>query len=772
MAEKPTAPAERSPAEGEVASRPEEAAEEKISVTRRAARAMFAPEFGRSLAPMRESGEAFASVVSAAWGSLRAPRKARRRRRRRLGVAGWVLVALALGAVAYGAAVVLGGLALAVVPHAHAQVADSGVLSGSDPKTRELLGFLYGIGRGEGHGLGEMLRYFSAGVLVVVGLVLLYQTLFAVVETGRTGEGRLTGWQVMRLVVGIALIFPLPATGLGPAQHIFLGMVDVGGNLAAGVWSRVATLIVGGGSAGPVRVPESYKDAVGKMLLIHTCVYLHNEVAAAAGHGAYMAVEREVSEEEVRYAYRDPAKVDRYRPCGRVVVSRARGVENPGALMFADAHYEAVSNARMQDALTDGAEELGDLFLPNKPTSGLVLPDVDEWLEARGLARLYESVIQTQVQRAGEASRAALDEELRESVDSEGWLAAASFFSVISRNQAQFYDALSAVPEVSLSGQWLVDFINPRVEAWKTAGPVIEQWLAGSGAIGPSGRVTTQRWSLSALADIADVIPVDFVERIDGARPLESIVGIGHTMLNSGVVTLAGAGVGSLLQGGIAGGIAGRVASWLGRAPEEVAGGVTGAVGGVFGLVKFVGWGLLIGGVVLAYIVPLIPFLRFLFGVIAWVISVVEGLVAIPLFLALQVGGEWRGLVTQASKGGYLLVLHAVIRPALLVLGLVFGYFIFVGVIGLFNWLYKAHLEGITNQTSLGAITALVGLGVYAVVAFAVANASFKAIEVVPGEVMRWLGGHARGGSEGGGMAGLMTRTVLRGRRMGLPGGR
>ena len=740
------------------------------SPARRAARTMFHPELGLSLAPMRESAGAFAMVLSAAWAWVTHPRKARRRRSRRLGVTGWVVLILAVSAVVYGAAVVVGGLLLVAVPQAHGQVVDPGILGGSDPRTRELLDFVYGIGRADGVGLGEMLRYFSAAVLVVVGVVLLYQVLFAVVETGRTGEGRLTGWQVMRLVIGVALIFPLPGTGLGPGQHIFLGMIDVGGNIASGVWSRVSTLLVGGGSTGPVKVPESHKDVVGKMLLVQTCMYLHNEVAAAAGHGAYIEVVRKVTDAEVEYRYEDKWEQYRYRPCGSVVVSRLQSTDNPGAVILADAHYEAVSNARFQTALKAAARELGDVFLPNKPTSGLLLPEVDEWLARTDLAAMYERVLQTQVGRAGEASRAALDEALKEAVESEGWLAAASYFTVISRNQAQFYDALAAVPEVTVGGDWWGSVFGRTVDVWTTAGPALEEWLARSAAVGPSGRVTSGRANtVSSLFDLADLFPVDWAVRIDAARPLESMVGMGHTMLNVGLVAIVGGGIGSMA--GMPARLAGKVASMFGgEAVEKLAGPAAGAMK----LVHFVAWALVIGGVVLAYVVPLIPFLRFLFGVVSWVISVVEGLVAVPLFLALQVGGESKGLVSQASKGGYLLVLHAVIRPALMVVGLVFGYFIFVAAIGLFNWMYAAHLEGLGNATTMGLVTLIVGLGVYTIVAFGIANASFKAIEVVPGEVMRWLGGHARGGSEGGGLGQFLTRTVMRGKSpaRGIPGGR
>ena len=736
--------------------------EPRRSPARRTARAMFHPELGLSLAPMRESAGAFAMVLSAAWAWASHPRR-ERRRRTRLGVTGWVVLILAVSAVVYGAAVVLGGLLLVAVPQAHGQVVDPGILGGSDPRTRELLDFVYGIGRADGVGLGEMLRYFSAAVLVVVGVVLLYQVLFAVVETGRTGEGRLTGWQVIRLVIGVGLIFPLPATGLGPGQHIFLGMIDVGGNIASGVWSRVSTLLVGGGSTGPVQVPESHKDVVGKMLLIQTCMYLHNEIAAAAGHGAYIKVVREVTDEAVEYRYEDEWEQYRYRPCGSVVVSRLRSTENPGAMIVADAHYEAVSNPRFQAALRAAARELGDVFLPNKPTSGQLLPEVDEWLARTELAAMYARVLQIQVGRAGEASRATLDESLREALEQEGWLAAASYFTVISRNQAQFYDALAAVPEVSVGGDWWGSVLGRTVDVWQTAGPALEEWLARSSEVGPSGRVTSSRANtVSSLFDLLDFFPLDLAIRIDDARPLESMVGMGHTMLNAGLTVIVGGGLGSVLTS--AAWVPGRIAALAGKG-MNIAGGAAARIGatgeGIWKVVYLAAWALVIGGVVLAYVVPLIPFLRFVFGVVSWVISVVEGLVAVPLFLALQIGEDTKGLVSQASRGGYLLVLHAVIRPALMVLGLVFGFFIFMAMIGLFNWMFEAHLEGSGTASTMGAITLLISLVVYTVVAFGIANASFKAIEVVPGEVMRWLGGHARGGSEGGGLGQFLSRKVM-----------
>ena len=151
-------------------------------------------------------------------------------------------------------------------------------------------------------------------------------------------------------------------------------------------------------------------------------------------------------------------------------------------------------------------------------------------------------------------------------------------------------------------------------------------------------------------------------------------------------------------------------------------------------LVTVIGFLALAVGIALAYVLPLIPFLRFYFGVIAWVLSLIEAVLAMPLFLAMQVVGEERGLVTQGARSGYLLLLHAVLRPALMVFGLVLGYFVFVAAIGLLNWQYEAHLEAVNESGRLGGLTFLVAFLIYAVVAYIVANVSFKAIDVIPQE--------------------------------------
>lgn len=695
------------------------------------------PEVGRSWQPLRESGGSFIELWSLFRQSVRNGRDRTSGERPKLDTMGFWLLVVGVLCVVYAGWVLAVELLALLVPAAQAQVLDGSMFEGSDPKTRELLDFLYEMGTGGGSALGEMMRYFNLAVFGVVGVLLIYQVLFGVVETGRTGQTKVDGWQVLRAVLAVALIFPLPASGLGPGQHLLLGLLDVSGSAAAGVWSRFSEVVVSGGAPAPVSVPASHREVAKKMILTHTCMYVHNQVAANAGDGAYIAVERfDILDPDepgriraVKYRYKDPNWFSRHRGCGSIEISTAPATDNEGARMMAQAHFNAVRSAAFVAAVDQAAKELGDLAISTSDTFGGSLPHVDDWLDASGVLESYSNEVVGTLGAATTAASESLSEEVRRAIESEGWLAAASFFLVIARQQGAFLDAVAAVPEVARLEDPIGGLLWPVVEPWDEVGPKVEAWLSTSAE---SVRVTPGR-SEGLMTRLFDLLPSpDSVAHLRDGNPLESLISWGYTLRNIGLTILGAEAAAGFLPG------VGRLASL----------GVGAALGGLGPILKVIGGLFLAAGIALAHLLPLIPFLRFYFGVITWVLAVVEAMAAIPLFLAIHVNGQGSGIVNRASHQGYLLVLHAVIRPALMVLGLVFGYLIFIGGIRLFNWLYAAQLEAMENATRLGLLTFVISWLIYTAIAYAVVNASFKAIDVVPNEVMRWLGGQGRGGGD------------------------
>ena len=49
-----------------------------------------------------------------------------------------------------------------------------------------------------------------------------------------------------------------------------LGLVDVSGSMASGIWARFSEVVVSGGAPAPVAVPPSHKEVAKKMILTHT----------------------------------------------------------------------------------------------------------------------------------------------------------------------------------------------------------------------------------------------------------------------------------------------------------------------------------------------------------------------------------------------------------------------------------------------------------------------------------------------------------------------
>ena len=60
---------------------------------------------------------------------------------------------------------------------------------------------------------------------------------------------------------------------------------------------------------------------------------------------------------------------------------------------------------------------------------------------------------------------------------------------------------------------------------------------------------------------------------------------------------------------------------------------------------------LLIAGAVLAYLLPALPFIRFLFAILGWIVTVVVAVLAVTVFAAAHVTrGDGNRLATQATR--------------------------------------------------------------------------------------------------------------------------
>lgn len=162
-------------------------------------------------------------------------------------------------------------------------------------------------------------------------------------------------------------------------------------------------------------------------------------------------------------------------------------------------------------------------------------------------------------------------------------------------------------------------------------------------------------------------------------------------------------------------------------------------------------------GVLLYYVLPLIPFIYFFFAVGRWVKSIFEAMVAIPLWALahMRLGGDTEGLPGPAALQGYFLVLEIFLRPILTLFGLMASTATFMALTAVMDSIFNlvvmnvggydmsklsAGLPDSYANVAMDGIDALFYTVLYAIFVYTIATSSFKMIDLFPNAIMRWAG--------------------------------
>jgi conjugal transfer/type IV secretion protein DotA/TraY len=225
-------------------------------------------------------------------------------------------------------------------------------------------------------------------------------------------------------------------------------------------------------------------------------------------------------------------------------------------------------------------------------------------------------------------------------------------------------------------------------------------------------------------------------------HPLAQLVAIGKGLVNSAVLNMAGATTGSFL-GGLLGGL---------KQFKAIQGAVD-AASKMFYSVAFLG---LTAGFVLFYVLPFMPFLYFFFSVANWVKAIFEAMLGAPLWALAHMRIDGEGLPGDAAANGYFLILEIFIRPILTVIALLAAIVIFGTQVRILNLIWDmvtANAAGFTEiddiiGTPVGSdvmffrskLDQFFFTLVYTIVAYMLGMSSFKLIDKIPDNILRWAG--------------------------------
>jgi conjugal transfer/type IV secretion protein DotA/TraY len=192
--------------------------------------------------------------------------------------------------------------------------------------------------------------------------------------------------------------------------------------------------------------------------------------------------------------------------------------------------------------------------------------------------------------------------------------------------------------------------------------------------------------------------------------------------------------VGGKTLGELGGGFSSLLGSLVGK-PMGAAKEAIGTVLGIFTTIFFT------TGMMLAFFLPLIPFFRFMFNVLTWIVSLIEAVIAVPLVALAHLNPEGEGLPGASAKSAYFFTFNIFLRPVLMVFGLVLGIVIFFIAASYMNLLYTQAVVG-TGGLAHGhlMLSRFVYSFMYVFMLFMAANSAFHMIDWLPEHALKWMG--------------------------------
>lgn len=258
-----------------------------------------------------------------------------------------------------------------------------------------------------------------------------------------------------------------------------------------------------------------------------------------------------------------------------------------------------------------------------------------------------------------------------------------------------------------------------------------------------------------------------------GTHPLALLSGLGKGMVDAALRNM-------FL------GIVGTVGSFVG-------GEVIGPIAGVLGKFAFrFGMIALSIGFILYYVLPLMPFIYFFFAFSGWIKSIFEAVVAMPLWAVAHIRIDGEGLPGPLATNGYFLLLEIFLRPSLIIAGFILSVGIFTALVNVLNSAFPllVSVVGGGDVTLAADINAPLSTSIipttgpnleqrldyirkpvdeffytiiYVIMVYMFALSSFKTVDAVPNNIMRWMGVtvstfHEQAGDPAGELSGKVYR--------------
>lgn len=410
-----------------------------------------------------------------------------------------------------------------------------------------------------------------------------------------------------------------------------------------------------------------------------------------------------------------------------------------------DAQHKA-TDAMIQD-MDSAASEFLTGFISKRVDGTGTIPDIETRIQRA--ASTYEQTVQRALPAQNEQNE--MQDMVRNYLDTYGWAALGAWYQTFATANQRLTEVASRAPATSgmssLGEVGSDDLFSALMNAYRTQlqnssyspalGTVVskDEQMAGGGKDPNSVLMNTiaplSQWLTNKIATSFSGTGTS----TEQVNPLIKMKNIGDYTLINAEATLAAFTTVRVLAA-VADG------SLLGKALDLSTGTVSGINKGLDAISPAVYFLLLLmftAGFTLSIYLPFIPFIFWMTGIGNWIVSVLVGCAAGPLWGATHLGtSQDRG---SRAAYGYIYFIDTMIRPTLMVFGFFFASVAIIAAGTILHALFGAALVNVQTDSFTGIFSLIGILMIYARMCTTLVSSMFALQAYLPDYVISFLGG-------------------------------
>lgn len=614
----------------------------------------------------------------------------------------------------------------------------------------QIFGDLGIFGAGNDAMVAGMTVYLGA-VLSIGGILAAYTILAGTIGTAHDGEmlGKKFSsvWIPIRYSVGVAMILPT-VKGYCLATLLVGWLIVQSIGLAGSVWNAYLSnnglkKLAAVGSVDPNAKALGYSTLQSLVCMSVLKNALDEEPILNGGSVIGISLSQTPDSKVINFGDSNSHGLEP-DACGKIEVAKYQAIapiESSGAISKVVNAIDA--NAIMLTMSNEHYKQTGVMIQALMPIAERVAKngEVVNASEVDTIIANYEQTIKKSA--ASEILKLEPFKELAENAKADGFLLAGAWIMKIASLQDLTDRSIGNSPTASGPNHFNVDYLDDKMA--KAMIPLAKMMKSSSASnitfgVGNEAGGSNSSWyeaikdtalsgfDMTIIMKKAFTSTTNFVIQ-DGENPILSLKRMGNYLLMTGTTAWATLGL---------------LSSTIGNAP---------GIGLMLQSVVSILIGpVLLVGFVLSYVLPNFPFFLWIGAMVGWLVMCIQAMIAAPMWMVMHLNPTGDDLA-GSGKAGYSLLLGLILRPVLMVFGLIAA-IVLVEVVGGFVNLIYADVFAINQQGSNIFIWVIGGLiaapVIYCGLMYTVIRKSFDLIHVMPDQLLAWFGG---GGPQLGGDA-------------------